>query len=75
MNVYGIPFNKAGLVGNEIRYIVEALAQGHISGDGAFTMKCNELLERELGVAKVLLTTSCTHALEMTGLLLNCSCG
>lgn len=71
MSVYSIPFNKAGLVGNEIRYIVEALEQGHISGDGAFTTKCNQLLERELGVAKVLLTTSCTHALEMAALLLD----
>jgi dTDP-4-amino-4,6-dideoxygalactose transaminase len=72
---YSIPFNKAGLVGNEIRYIVEALEQGHISGDGAFTTKCNELLEHELGVAKVLLTTSCTHALEMAALLLDIQSG
>lgn len=71
MSVYRIPFNKAGLVGNELRYIVEALDQGHISGDGMFTTRCSELLERELGVAKVLLTTSCTHALEMAALLLD----
>jgi dTDP-4-amino-4,6-dideoxygalactose transaminase len=71
MSIYRIPFNRAGLVGNEIRYIIEALQQGHISGDGPFTTKCNELLERELGVAKVLLTTSCTHALEMAALLLD----
>jgi dTDP-4-amino-4,6-dideoxygalactose transaminase len=66
-----IPFNRAGLVGDEFRYISEALAIGHISGDGRFTKKCHELLEKELGAAKVLLTTSCTHALEMAALLLD----
>jgi dTDP-4-amino-4,6-dideoxygalactose transaminase len=66
-----IPFNKPGLVGNEIRYVLEAIERGHISGDGAFTAKCNALLEQELGAAKVLLTTSCTHALEMAALLLD----
>ena len=71
MSAYHIPFNRAGLVGNEIRYIAEAVEQGHISGDGVFTTKCNELLELELGVAKALLTTSCTHALEMAALLLD----
>ncbi len=68
---YQIPFNKASLVGNELNYIREALDHGHISGDGAFTKKCNELLEGELGASKVLLTTSCTHALELAALLLN----
>jgi dTDP-4-amino-4,6-dideoxygalactose transaminase len=66
-----IPFNRAGLVGDEFRYISEALAIGHISGDGRFTKKCHELLEKELGISKVLLTTSCTHALEMAALLLD----
>src|SRR5262249_61281997 len=66
-----IPFNRAGLVGDEFRYISEALAIGHISGDGRFTKKCHELLEKELGVSKVLLTTSCTHALEMAAMLLD----
>jgi dTDP-4-amino-4,6-dideoxygalactose transaminase len=66
-----IPFNRAGLVGNEFRYIAQALENGHISGDGGFTKKCHELFERELGVGKALLTTSCTHALEMTALLLD----
>jgi dTDP-4-amino-4,6-dideoxygalactose transaminase len=65
-----IPFNRAGLVGNEFRYIFQALEVGHISGDGRFTKKCHELLERELSVHKVLLTTSCTHALEIAALLL-----
>ena len=70
-----IPFNRAGLTGNEFRYIFQALEIGHISGDGRFTTKCHELLEKELGVAKVLLTTSCTHALEMAALLLDIRAG
>jgi len=68
---YRIPFNKPSFAGNENRYIVEAIERGHISGDGHFTKRCHELLQRELGVPKVLLTTSCTHALEMCGLLLD----
>jgi dTDP-4-amino-4,6-dideoxygalactose transaminase len=71
MTTTPIPFNRAGLVGNEFKYISEALGVGHISGDGRFTMKCHEFLEKELGVPKALLTTSCTHALEMAALLLN----
>ncbi|MDQ3625764.1 MAG: aminotransferase class I/II-fold pyridoxal phosphate-dependent enzyme, partial [Verrucomicrobiota bacterium] len=49
----------------------EAIAAGHISGDGAFTARCQALLQQELGVQSVLLTTSCTHALELAALLLN----
>src|SRR5437867_12553541 len=71
MTTIRIPFNRAGLVGNEFRYIFQALELGHISGDGRFTRKCHELLEKELGVGKALLTTSCTHALEMAALLLD----
>lgn len=66
-----IPFNKPGFAGSEQAYIAEAIRRWHISGDGYFTQKCHHLLERELGVAKALLTTSCTHALEMAALLLN----
>src|SRR6516225_11753812 len=66
-----IPFNRAGLVGNEFVYISKGLENGHISGDGRFTKQCHALLERELGTSKALLTTSCTHALEMTALLLD----
>jgi dTDP-4-amino-4,6-dideoxygalactose transaminase len=65
------PFNKPSLVGNEIEYIVQAVRGGHASGDGPFTKKCHALLEEALGVPKVLLTTSCTHALEMAALLLD----
>jgi dTDP-4-amino-4,6-dideoxygalactose transaminase len=71
MSDYQIVFNKACLVGNEQEYMTQAVANGHISGDGAFTKKCSALLEKELGVPKVLLTTSCTHALEMMALLLD----
>jgi len=68
---YRIPFNKPSLAGNEKRYMMEAIERGHISGDGHFTKQCHALLERELGVEKALLTTSCTHALEMCALLVN----
>jgi dTDP-4-amino-4,6-dideoxygalactose transaminase len=69
---YRIPFNRPCLAGNEYQYIAEAIANGHASGDGPFTRKCHQLLERELVVPRVLLTTSCTHALEMAALLLDC---
>ena len=66
-----IDFNKACLVGNELEYMAQAIQQAHISGDGDFTKRCSQLLESELGVPRVLLTTSCTHALEMAALLLD----
>lgn len=66
-----IPFNRPAPVGREADYLAEALASDHYSGDGPFTTHCQELLERELGVPKALLTTSCTHALEMCALLLD----
>jgi len=69
---YRIPFNRPCLAGNEYKYIAQAIANGHASGDGPFTRKCHEFLEKELGVPRVLLTTSCTHALEMAALLLEC---
>jgi dTDP-4-amino-4,6-dideoxygalactose transaminase len=65
-----IPFNEASLVGHEIENVLEALKRGHISGDGPFTKKCHAMLEEVVG-GKALLTTSCTHALEMTALLLD----
>ena len=71
MKSYDIPFNKPCVVGAEFRYISEAIERGHISGDGYFSKQCQAVLECELGVPKVLLTTSCTHALEMTALLLD----
>jgi len=68
---WAIPFNRPCLAGNELQYITQAIEHGHASGDGAYTKKCHTLLEQVLGVPKVLLTTSCTHALEMAALLLD----
>jgi dTDP-4-amino-4,6-dideoxygalactose transaminase len=65
-----IGFNRPIVVGNEKTYMAEAMASDKISGDGPFTRKASALLEQNLGVPKVLLTTSCTHALEMFALLL-----
>jgi len=67
---YLVDFNNPTLTGNELTYISEAINNQHISGDGGFTKRCSELLENDLGVPKVLLTTSCTHALEMSAHLL-----
>lgn len=66
-----IPFNKPTLVGPEFNYIRDSITLGKISGDGPYTKRCHALLESLLGVPKAFLTTSCTHALEMTGLLIN----
>lgn len=66
-----IPFNKPCFTGREQEYIAKAIELGWIAGDGHFTKRCNEYLERLLGCSKALLTTSCTHALEMTALLLD----
>jgi dTDP-4-amino-4,6-dideoxygalactose transaminase len=66
-----IPFNRPSFEGHEHSYIQEAIASGHISGDGPFSKRCHAYLERELGVPRALLTTSCTHALEMSALLLD----
>lgn len=68
---YTIPFNRPCLAGNEQQYIAQVIENRHASGDGAFTRKCHALLEDILGAPKALLTTSCTHALEMTALLLD----
>jgi len=71
MATYRIPFNRITLTGDEPRYMTEAAGRGHLAGDGHFTRLCNELLKAEMQVGKVLLTTSCTHALEMCALLLD----
>jgi len=69
--MHDIPFNKSAIVGKEFDYMRQAIVSEHISGDGPFTEKCQTLLEEALDVPKVLLTTSCTHALEMAALLLD----
>jgi dTDP-4-amino-4,6-dideoxygalactose transaminase len=71
MSPYRIPFNRVTLAGDELRHIADAITQGHIGGDGAFTRRAQDLLQDLLDVPKVLLTTSCTHALEMAALLLH----
>jgi len=71
MSEYRIPFNKPCLTGSEMLYVANAIILGHSAGDGSYSRACHALLERELGVAKALLTTSCTHALELAALLLD----
>lgn len=66
-----IDFNRPSFVGKEFDYITQAMGRLHISGDGYFTKQCQDDLEKMLGVPKVLLTTSCTHALEMAAFLLD----
>lgn len=68
---YRIPFNKPTYLGSEAEYIAQSLSLSHISGDGAYSQKCHAFLEQRLGVARALLTTSCTHALEMSAFLLD----
>src|SRR5215472_4075791 len=67
----GIPFNRPFTTGDELDYIRAAITTPKFSGDGSFTAQCHLLLEQSLGIQKALLTTSCTHALEMAALLLN----
>jgi len=66
-----VDFNRPVVVGNEFEYMKQAVENGHISGDGPFTKKCHAFFEKELGIQKALLTTSCTHALEMSAILLD----
>ncbi|MEW5676292.1 dTDP-4-amino-4,6-dideoxygalactose transaminase [Flavobacterium enshiense] len=66
-----IPFNKPYLTGKEAQYIEEAVRSGKISGNGMFTQKCQRFFEEKYGFKKVLLTTSCTDALEMCAILAN----
>ncbi|MFN2351593.1 MAG: dTDP-4-amino-4,6-dideoxygalactose transaminase [Kiritimatiellia bacterium] len=70
-----IPFNRPALAGREMDYMAQALEQMHISGDGPFSRRCHVCLENALGVKRALLTTSCTHALELAALLLNIAPG
>lgn len=70
-----IPFNKPSIVGRELYYIAQAVLSGKISGDGIFTEKCNELIKNRYSIEKVLLTTSCSTALDMSAILCNISDG
>lgn len=66
-----IPFNKPPFIGSEIDYVRAAVESGRICGDGEFNQKCHAWLREKTGTAKALLTTSCTHALEMAAALCN----
>lgn len=66
-----IPFNVPLVTGREEAYIAEAIQNKKFSGDGSFTKRCNAWLEQHIGTYKALLTTSCTHAMEMAALLLD----
>ncbi|MEW6237484.1 MAG: dTDP-4-amino-4,6-dideoxygalactose transaminase [Candidatus Omnitrophota bacterium] len=68
--MHRIPLYRPYLTGSELDYVKEVFANRRLSGDGPFTQKCQTLLEEALGVPKVMLTTSCTHALEIAALLL-----
>ncbi len=68
---YAIPFNQSSIMGRELEYITEAMRGGQIAGDQTFTRRCQLLLQEALHVPKALLTTSCTHALELAALLLD----
>ena len=64
-----IPFNKPPFVGLELDYVKQAVESGRICGDGTYNLLCHGWLEKHTGTAKALLTTSCTHALEMSARL------
>lgn len=64
-----IRFNVPPVAGKEFEYIKQAIESKHICGDGDFTKKCNRWIEQTTGCKKALLTTSCTHALEMAALM------
>ena len=64
-----IPFNKPHLTGKEAHYMYQAVADGKLSGNGAYTKKCQQFFEERYGFKKCLLTTSCTDALEMAAIL------
>jgi dTDP-4-amino-4,6-dideoxygalactose transaminase len=66
-----IPFNKPYSFDNSYKYVEEAIKSGNLSGDGPFTKRCHNWFSKKLNVKNVLLTTSCTHALEMIAILLN----
>ena len=72
---FQVPFNRPFQSGNELEYISEAIGQGDLSGDGDFSHRCAELLKSRYGIHHVLLTPSCTAALELSFMLLDLSEG
>jgi dTDP-4-amino-4,6-dideoxygalactose transaminase len=75
MNTPKVPFNRPFIVGKELEYISQAVLQGHLAGEGAFTKRCHEWIERTFGARKALLTHSCTGALEMAAILCDIQSG
>ena len=71
METFPIPFNRSSLQGRELEFIFQTITAGQIAGDQTFSKKCHALLEQVLGVRRALVTTSCTHALEMAAVLLD----
>ncbi|MEO1922945.1 MAG: dTDP-4-amino-4,6-dideoxygalactose transaminase [Nautiliaceae bacterium] len=69
--MYKIPFNKPCYTGNEYKYVLQAMKSSHISGNGPFGKKCEKWFEEKLNCKRALLTPSCTHALEMTAMLID----
>ena len=65
-----VPFNKPCLTGKELEYVADSVKSGSLVGNGEYTRKCEALLENAFGAKKVLLTGSCTDALEMASLLI-----
>ncbi len=70
-----IPFNRTYLAGPEMEYVRQAMTDGPLAGDGPFTKRATQLLLQVLGAESSLLTTSCTHALDMTAMLLDLAPG
>lgn len=64
-----IPFNKPHFTGREVYHLSQAAVIGKLSGNGNYTRQCQQFFEQRYGVSKVLLTTSCSDALEMSALL------
>ena len=70
-----IPFNKPFIIGKELNYIEQAIVSGKISGNGSYTKKCHHYFEQQFNIGKSLLTSSCTHALEMCAILADIKAG
>lgn len=70
-----IPFNKPGLVGRELEYMHQAVERGNLAGDGEFSRRCMSFIKGQYDVRAVLLTPSCTAALEMSMMLLDLTPG
>jgi dTDP-4-amino-4,6-dideoxygalactose transaminase len=68
---YTIPFNRSSLLGRELEHIFGTMTIGQIAGDQTYSKRCHAFLEQVLGVPKAMVTSSCTHALEMCALLLD----